>query len=445
MNSLPLPKFVELPTLRTDPVFLGHAKKADLVWTQQQFTDLCRCMLNENPDNFFLVPYRDKTGKVKYAKANRASAAKQIPWAWDTIRGRAKYPGGIGFYPTNVNGESCWGAIDLDAHDGDKFRARDLAFKAFEALLQYPALYLILGPSGGGAGGGWHLFIFTADFHPVGNWARMLRNVADLIRAPVQKGTLEIFPDDHLKGIGNGIRAPGSWHPKSGDFSLVAFERVSQLPQLVSSTVHLKRHAFLGTRLTSTSLHENELLSLPSSGENGLYRGERGEWVEQFAITRPRSRHGQNERLAGHAFLQAGRNVAIENARLLHGDATCEPATSINSHIDEFEKLWAGLERKWLEELSNSERRMFDALTTRTGRDAFRIIRNWSRAEPAAFDFKIVARNLGDRLGVSLPWASNIRRQFCTAGILQQTADYVAHQKAARYRWTANELKGASI
>jgi len=26
---------------------------------------------------------------------------------------------GIGFYPTNINGESRWGATDFDAHNGE--------------------------------------------------------------------------------------------------------------------------------------------------------------------------------------------------------------------------------------------------------------------------------------------------------------------------------------
>jgi hypothetical protein len=434
MSAVALPQVVDLPTLRTEPVFLGHAKKADLFWTDKQFTDLCRHMLNGNPDNFFLIPYRKKNGEAKYAKAFNKTATQYIPWAWDTIRGRAKFPGSIGFYPTNANRESRWGAIDFDAHDGDKFRARDLAFKAFEALLQYPTLYLVLGTSGGG---GWHLFIFAVDFHPVGKWARMLRNVADLIRAPVQKGTLEIFPDDHHKGIGVGIRAPGTRNPKSGECGLIAFEGVTKLPQLCCSTVDLKRHASLGTRSTSSDLPRDGHFSLPSRKKSGLYRGEHGEWREQFAITRPRSRHGQNERFAGHAFWQCGYKVAVENARLLHAEAIVAPTTPIDKHIAEFDKLWTGLERRWLASLSDCERQKFDVLKTDTLRDAFRIIRNWSSAEPDVFDFKTVARNLGDRLGVSLYWASNIRRHFCALGIIRKTADYVPHKLACRYKWIA--------
>jgi len=133
--------------------------------------------------------------------------------------------------------------------------------------------------------------------------------------------------------------------------------------------------------------------------------------------------------------------VAIENARLLHAEATVAPTTPVDEHVAEFEKLWAGMDRRWLSELSDWERQKFDALKTDTLRDAFRIVRNWSCAEPDVFDFFIVARQLGDRLGVSLYWASNIRRQFCTAGIMRRTANYIAHKLACRYEWTANQSK----
>src|SRR5262245_34007109 len=154
-----------LPTLATLPVIIGHAKKADLVWTDEQFRDLCLHMLNGNPDNFFLMPYRDKIGRPKYAKSFKASARRRIQWAWDTIRRSIPTRASVGFYPRNEQGESRWAAMDFDAHDGDNQRARDLALKAFAALFRHPELYLVLCTSGGG---GWHLFLFTAGFHPVG-------------------------------------------------------------------------------------------------------------------------------------------------------------------------------------------------------------------------------------------------------------------------------------
>ena len=73
---------------------------------------------------------------------------------------------------------------------------------------------------------------------------------------------------------------------------------------------------------------------------------------------------------------------------------------------------------------------------TDTLRGAFRILRNWSQAD--APDFKAHCRSLGGRLGVTLQGAANIRRHFCSLGILWQTAQYVPHKLAARYKWTAN-------
>src|ERR1700737_4468940 len=142
-----LPKLARLPSLLTDVVLIGHNRKADLVFTPAQWFELCVLMRNDNPQNFFLMPYRDESGRPKYVKAKRAQADERIRWAWDTITG-CERPGSVGFYPTNKHRCSRWGAIDIDAHDGDADRARQLALDAFACLCQQPQLYIVLCTSG---------------------------------------------------------------------------------------------------------------------------------------------------------------------------------------------------------------------------------------------------------------------------------------------------------
>ena len=64
-----------------------------MVFTPPQWFAMCAHMMNENPQNFFLMPYQDKDGKAKFAKAYNAKADDRIAWAWDTITGKAKVPG----------------------------------------------------------------------------------------------------------------------------------------------------------------------------------------------------------------------------------------------------------------------------------------------------------------------------------------------------------------
>jgi len=54
--------------------------------------------------------------------------------------------------------------MDFDAHDGNALRARRFALAAFSVLQRHPQLYLVLDTSNSE---GWHLFIFTGDFHPI--------------------------------------------------------------------------------------------------------------------------------------------------------------------------------------------------------------------------------------------------------------------------------------
>src|SRR4029453_5076048 len=100
-----------------------------------------------------------------------------------------------------------------------------------------------------------------------------------------------------------------------------------------------------------------------------------------------------------------------------------------------FDEAWAGMERQWLRKLSPAEREKFDALTTSTNRDAFRIVQNCAQTDSA--DFRVHCSTLGDRIGVGLSGAAKIRQRFCTLGILRQTARYVPHRLSARYQWTA--------
>jgi hypothetical protein len=413
MSSAPL-TLKALPTLLTDCVLVGHAKRADYVFTSRQFFALAAHMMNGNPANFFLMPYRDKDGSPKFAKAFGADAEKRTAWAWDTITGKAKLPASIGFYPTNQQQQSRWAAMDFDNHDGDQMRARQLALEAFKILYQQPDLFVALTTSAGDpVDTGWHLFIFSADFFPCEEWTRLLRQVAHQIGVPVQAGLCEIFPDD-CRGIGRGIRAPGTWNPKTGECGLILHETVSRL---VSASLPAKTPKEV---YASLCLGVRPKDRTPSS---------------EFAVTAPSTRHQQLLKLVGATFLQIGRSRARKSAELQHAEARPSPAASLAEHLREFDEAWAGMERQWLRKLSPAEREKFDALTTSTNRDAFRIVQNWSQTDSP--DFRVHCSTLGDRIGVGLSGAAKIRQRFCTLGILRQTARYVPHRLSARYQWTA--------
>ena len=91
-----------------------------------------------------------------------------------------------------------------------------------------------------------------------------------------------------------------------------------------------------------------------------------------------------------------------------------------------------------MRKLSPSERTKYDCLTIDSKREAFKIVRNWSQTDSP--DFKVHCKTLGERIGVTLQNAADIRRYFCLrrVGILQQTAEYVPHKLAAHYKWIAD-------
>jgi hypothetical protein len=117
--------------------------------------------------------------------------------------------------------------MDFDAHDGDAARARALAVAALQILKKYPELSLILTTSGSE---GWHLFVFSAQFHPIAEWVFLLKRTADSIGAEIRSGVCEIFPNETRHGSRPyAIRAPGTWNPKTNQLGAIVFASITPL------------------------------------------------------------------------------------------------------------------------------------------------------------------------------------------------------------------------
>src|SRR5262249_49600338 len=242
---------------------------------------------------------------AQFKKSKRARADRRASWSWDTITERAKVKVGIGFYPSNQQGKTRWGAMDFDAHNGEALRARELALAAFQLLYRHPQLYVVLSTSGSE---GWHLFLFTKDFYPIADWTALLKRVVALIGAELNSGVCEIFPAETRDGSWPyGIRAPGTWNPKTDAVGLIAYSSVG--PLLLQGKKGRKESPFLyhATNVAKPAqLHDRE--GLP------LYRGTNGEWKVQFAISQPATRHHRLRELVHHMFRQVGKAVAKWNA-----------------------------------------------------------------------------------------------------------------------------------
>ena len=267
-------------------------------------------MLNGNPLTHFLAAWRDRTtGCARFAKAARARADKRAKWAWSSISGKSEAKTSIGFYPSNGDGESRWAAIDFDAHDGEKERARQWSLRAFELLLQHPQLYLVLCASGNG----YHLFIFTRELYAIGEWIVLLRQVCNWLGAPISDGICEIFPNERAESqrCGRGIRAPGTLNPKTGTVSLIEAETIKPLlesvPRTWSAGVGKATALYLGNGST-LSLHKstnNYFLSTYSVSTKPLVEA----ILCRYAIERRGTRNSILIKLVGE-LIHTGRSSA---------------------------------------------------------------------------------------------------------------------------------------
>jgi hypothetical protein len=356
----------KLPTLADHCFIVGKAKRADTIWSEGDFLALCEHMLNDNPSGYFLSAWMDETsGQARFAKAPRWSRAdKRASWAWATITEKAKAKTAIGFYPSNPEKKSRWAAIDFDAHNGEHEQARKRSLEAFHLLLQQPQLHLILCASGNG----YHLFIITRGFYPVGQWIVLLKQVCEWIELPIADGTCEIFPNERaeLQPTGKGIRAPGTWNPKSNTFSLIEAETVTPFLRTLSRTW------ISGVGKVKRALpRNNAALSLHKSTNTYFlttYTGSTGPIVEsllaRYLIERKGRRNSVLIQLIGDLIHMFGREAAERIVKEHYQRNQQNIRSPLDEHLRDFAAAWDGMRKKLVDSLSPEEQQAFNALNT---------------------------------------------------------------------------------
>jgi hypothetical protein len=334
-----------LPTLANHCFIVGEAKRADVIWSEGDFLALCEHMLNENPPNHFLTAWIDQaSGQARFAKADiRCRADKRASWAYATITGKAKAPTSIGFYPTNAESRSRWGAIDFDAHNGEHEQARKRSLEAFSLLLQQPQLHLILCASGNG----YHLFIYTREFFPVSQWILLLKQVCEWIGAPIADGTCEILPNERAESqrTGKAIRAPGTLNPKTGTLSLIEAETVTPLLETLPRT-----WLFGVGKVTRALPRKNTTLSLHKSTNTYFlttHTGSTEPLVEALLARYPINQKGTRNRvlmhLIGDLIHMFGREAAERIVEEHYRRNQQSIRSSLDEHLREFTTGWHGM------------------------------------------------------------------------------------------------------
>jgi hypothetical protein len=435
---LSLSNTARLPTLANNCYIVGEAKRADVIWSEGDFKALCEHMLNENPLSHFLNVWIDAKGQARFTKAPLSRRAdRRASWAWGTITGKAKGQTGIGFYPSNPEGQSRWAALDFDAHNGEHEQARKWSLEAFSLLLQNPQVHLILCTSGNG----FHLFIITRELQPLSAWIVLLKQLCELIGAPIADGSCEIFPNERAESqpVGKAIRAPGTWNPKTNTFSLIEAETVKPLLKLLprgwsSGVGKLKR--VLPRNSSELSLHkstDNYSFTQWSISTKPLV----DKILARYPIARQGTRHGVLVQLVGHLSKKFGRQAAQriveEHYRLNERNIR----STLDEHLRDFSTAWDGMCKKLVSELSAAEKEAFNRLKTEHQREGFLIVRAFAGAadHKKQRDFAISQASLADRLIVTGPGAGDVIRKLCKEEIIAPTQDYVRHKHSARFRW----------
>jgi hypothetical protein len=427
-----------LPTLANKCYIVGEAKRADVVWSEGDFLALCEHMLNGNPLTHFLAGWRDReTGRARFAKAARCRADKRASWAYATVTGKAKAQTAIGFYPSNLEGKSHWAAIDFDAHNGEREQPRKWSLQAFSLLLSHPQLFLVLCASGNG----YHLFIFTRELYPVGEWIVLLKQVCQWIGAPIADGVCELFPNERAESqrVGRGIRAPGTFNPKTGTPSLIEAETIKPLLKTLPRTWNAgigKVTILAQGKTDALSLHKSTncyFLTTYSVSTQPIVEA----LLARYPIERIGTRNNVLMELIGDLIHKFGREAAERIITEHYRRYEKHIRSSIGEHIHAFGTAWDSMRQKLVGSLLPAEEEIFNALRSEHQREGFLIVRAFSKAagHKGDSDFEIAQYSLADRLSITPPGAADVIGKLCEMKAIDPTQPAVRHRAAARFRW----------
>jgi hypothetical protein len=414
----------------------------DTLLKKEEFLALTDHMGNGNPLSHFLVIWRDDAGNPRYAKAKPHKRANvQASWTWDTIVGQAKRKTSMGLYPKNQTNQSTWAALDFDAHSGDDEVARDRAIKAFSCLQQYQDRFLLLSASGRG----YHVFIFSLGARPIAEWVSVLRHTCETISVPVLDGVCELFPNERAERqeVGRAIRVPGSLNPATGSVELIVAQTIRPLiDQLKSRSATNKpnRRLYQLKPFHLRSLTETREADNSSSCIKTFFSPSTEKLIQDMLGKHPikaqGTRNGVLMTMIGELFHKFGRQLSERIVREHYDVHKHNVTTPLKDHMKQFGDAWDDFLSKTITSLSQSERRIFDQLNTEAQREAFLLIRSFSKLVNS--DFPVGLFSLADRLSITPAGASCVISKLVKLGAIEQTAEAKINSKSARYRWIAN-------
>lgn len=420
-------------------VFRDQPVSINELLTKKEYGQLIEHMANGNPVSHFLVIWRDDHGNARYAKAKpHKRRDKAASWTYDAITGRSKRPTAIGLYPKNPTNTSTWGALDFDAHSGNDQLAKERSIKAFSLLLTYPDRYLLLSASGRG----YHVFIFAREPRPVAEWALVLKDTCEVLGVPIQDGTCEAFPNERTETQehGRAIRVPGAVHPITSEPEKILADTIRPLIEHLAAEA--EKPSVNDTSRSLSNVPRKLLLDKEADNysytEQGFSSGSTGRLIDQIIkkhpIEKKSTRNGVLLKLVGELFHKFGRTLSEQIVGRHYELYQQNITTPRKDHMREFVAAWQSILDKNIKGFSGSEHCIFEQLNSEPQREAFLLLRSWSRFANGE-DFQVVQFSLSDRLRITQRGVGYVLDRLVQLKAIQKVAEAQTHRRGALYRW----------
>lgn len=424
-----------------------RSRKISDMLSEEQFYALSLHLHNGNEPQEFSMAISHEDGSWDYYTAKRQRFPVAVRSTWQSIVDQSDYPFASTVKAKNPAQTSHWAAFDVDAHD-EAFRphAEWLLRKILGVIRKFDEDALAFAPCAliEDSFRGFHIWLISPKPHNIRKWRQLISNI--LFQAGVDSGDgVETFPSSSERGLGSGLRLPGSanlnsWHPGRGSYSCSKIIADRGLTGLVESLPAPDWSSFAEEVVNKRGvLFVNK--KEPSKPKKLNDHKDAKRILERYAIRTPSSRHNQLCGLVGDGFFHFSRAQLRSLANYQYGDADPRPMSKLEEHLAEFDEAYAGWEKQIDARMSKEELACLGSLRGKNIRSAFIIAQNFARLAKTSRKwgpdgrFPLSGLDLACRLGSHTNTGYSARSKLIEAGAIRIAEESKGTHQAARFVW----------
>jgi hypothetical protein len=411
----------------------------------------------QGQDDFdFAMSMLLKEGTSSVKKSKTVTYLDAIQSTWKSLTRTVPRPFAAVPYCTSETATTTWACIDVDNHHSQPsenshalWLLRKLVAGIETAIIDDPDAPTFMIED---SGRGFHIFLISVAPKPVRSWLKSMRSILKCSGVDEKRDGIELFPV--TSGKRKGVRLPGSanantWRAESESYKVSELIAVSGLAQLLAAIPSLEQLSSRFNKRGSSFLLKERTETRSDAPAHWSTHTDAIRVLEKHAIKSVSSRRNRLASLVGDGIHHFAKPVLWEIAQAQYRSARPSCQSALQTHLDDFESLYADMMTEMLKRFTSAELAYFETLKSISRQTTFLIAWNFSQLAHRTKRFGPDGRF--PLSGLDLSWRmqrgmrnSYYDRNFLVGTCIKKVSTYVKGKRPEHFVWTLNDDNSGS-